>query len=374
MKILVFSWRDPKHPQAGGAEQVLHEHMKGWLAAGHSVVLFTSLFKGATGNETLDGITIIRYGFQYLGVHVAAFFWYLFGKHPKFDLVVDQFHGIPFFTTLYVRVPKLAVLQEVAREVWLINQLPRPFNWIIGYLGYLLEPFIFLLYRRVHFMVGSNSAKDDLIKFRIPANNIFIIPHGVIVKKPNPMPKKESKKTVIFLGALTRDKGIEDAIRAFAILDKKWDYNFWIVGKGPPDYTNYLKKLVEILSITKKVRFFGFVSTEEKFELLAKAHLLVNPSIREGWGLVNIEANSMGTPVVAYKSPGLVDSVNQGVSGIFVKKNTPEALAETIYSVLTDTKRLAKMSRTAISWSKQFSWKKTRVKSLRLVQRVSGSV
>ena len=42
MRILVFSWRDPKHPLAGGAEQVMHEHMKGWIEAGHKVTLFSS--------------------------------------------------------------------------------------------------------------------------------------------------------------------------------------------------------------------------------------------------------------------------------------------------------------------------------------------
>jgi len=46
MNILVFSWRDPKHPLAGGAEQVMHEHMKGWVGAGHKVTLFTSHFSG----------------------------------------------------------------------------------------------------------------------------------------------------------------------------------------------------------------------------------------------------------------------------------------------------------------------------------------
>src|SRR3989344_354133 len=184
MNVLVFSWRDPKHPLAGGAEQVMHEHMKGWVEAGHNVTLFASHFKRSKRFETIDEVRVIRRGFQYLGVHVLAFFWYLWGRHQKFDLVIDQFHGIPFFTPVYVRVPKLAVLQEVAKEVWLLNHFPNPLNWIVGWTGYLIEPLIFLFYQNVPFMVGSQSAKDDLVKFGVLASRIVVVPHGVLVKKP----------------------------------------------------------------------------------------------------------------------------------------------------------------------------------------------
>ena len=146
INILVFSWRDPKHPLAGGAEQVMHEHMKGWIKVGHKVTLFSSSFKGSSRFETIDGVRVIRRGSQYLGVHICAFLWYLFGNHERFHLVVDQFHGIPFLTPLYIKVPKLAVLQEVAREVWFLNPLSWPLNWMIGIIGYIGESVIFLFY------------------------------------------------------------------------------------------------------------------------------------------------------------------------------------------------------------------------------------
>src|SRR3989339_1635231 len=102
MNILVFSWRDPKHPNRGGAEQVMHEHMKGWLEADHKVTLFSSEYPGSVSKEVLDGVRIVRGGSQYLGVQFEGFKYYLANKE-QFDLVVDQFHGIPFFTPLYVK-------------------------------------------------------------------------------------------------------------------------------------------------------------------------------------------------------------------------------------------------------------------------------
>src|SRR3990167_7300127 len=139
MNILVFSWRDPKHPLAGGAEQVMHEHMKVWIKAGHSVTLFSSKIKGLPTSETFDAVQIVRGGYQYLGVQIAAFLYYLKNKN-KFDLLVDQFHGLPFFTPLYSKKPKLAVIQETARNVWFLNPLPRPINWLVGIIGYFGEP------------------------------------------------------------------------------------------------------------------------------------------------------------------------------------------------------------------------------------------
>lgn len=367
MNILVFSWRDPKHPLAGGAEQVMHEHMKGWVEAGHEVTLFAAGFIGCQKEEIIDGIKVIRSGKQYLDVQIRGCFYYLFGRHKKFDLVVDQFHGIPFFTPLYVRVKKLAVLQEVAREVWFANYMPKPFNWMVGAAGYLVEPFIFLFYKQISFMVGSESAKRDLIKFGIKSNHIKIVPHGVLVKLPNPMPKKEKVKTITFLGAVQEDKGVEDAIKTFGLLSKKGDFNFWVIGKGGGSYLDSLKELCKKLGIEDRIKFWGFVSQEEKFNLLARSYLLVNPSIREGWGLVNIEANAMGTPVVAYKSPGLVDSVKNGQSGIIVRENTPEDLAEEVVKVLSDSSIYKRLVDGAFKWSGNFSWGKSRKMSLDLI-------
>lgn len=371
MKILVFSWRDPVHPSSGGAEQVMHEYMKSWVRAGYEVVLFSSKVHGyLKSEEILDGVRIIRRSYQILGVQLAAFFWYVFGSRPKFDLIIDQFHGVPFFTPLYVRVPKLAVLQEVAREVWFKNHLPRPLNWIVGLIGYLIEPLVFLFYRRIPFMVGSNSAKEDLIKMGIDDKDITIVPHGVIIKKPKQVLPKEKIKTVCFLGALARDKGIEDAIKTFAILDRKDIFNFWVIGRGEEPYIIEIKSLVQRLGVKSKIKFWGYVGQQKKFELLARAHVMINPSIREGWGLVNIEANAMGTPVVAYRSPGLVDSVVHEKTGILTDQNTPSHLAQETIVLLKDSKRYARLQKGAVAWSRKFSWTKSKRDCMSLIQSV----
>ena len=368
MNILVFSWRDTRHPLAGGAEQVMHEHMKGWIEAGYVVTFFSSSFPGAKSEEEIDGVKVIRKGSQYLTCHMAACLWYLFGKKEKYDLVVDEFHGWPFFTPLYVRVPKLAVIQELTKEVWFKYPLPFGLNFIFGAIGYILEPLFFVPYRNVEFMTGSESAKKELETVGIKEKKITIIPHGVILENVGKKFEKEKTKTVVFLGALAKDKGIEDAIKTFGILSKTDKYTFWIIGKGDKKYLKFLKGMVNQLNID--VNFFGYVDQKKKFELLSKAHILINPSTREGWGLVNIEANACAVPVVSYTSPGLVDSVKNGVSGIVCSKNTPEELARTVDEVLKNSGKCKKLQKGALAWSAKFDWKNSKRLSLALTRKI----
>lgn len=372
MNILVLSWRGPGHPHAGGAELSTHEHAKGWVKAGHQVILFTSNYPGAKNEEIIDGVKIKRYGSQIFGVHLEAFKWYLFANHPTFDLIVDEFHGIPFFTPLYVREKKLALIHEVTKEVWNLNPWPKPFNLLPAILGTILEPLVFkLFYKEIPFMTVSKSTKYDLINWGIPKANITVIHNGLsipYIKKTFP---KEKGKTAIYLGALSKDKGIEDAIKTFAIIDKRDPtWKFWIVGKGEEYYLEFLKSLTNKFGIYKKAKFWGYVTNEKKFELLARAHILVNPSVREGWGLVVIEAAAMGTPTVGYNVSGLRDSIFDGKTGILCNPN-PDACSEAVLSLMADLKNYQNLRQNCFKWAKQFNWPKSVKRSLTLIENIS---
>lgn len=373
MNILILSWRGPKHPNAGGAEISTHEHAKGWVKAGHNVTLFTSAYRGCKQEEVLNGVNIKRYGRQMFGVQWEVFTWYLFGNHSKFDIVVDQFHGIPFFTPLYVRTKKLAFIHEVTKEVWRFNPWPWPFNKIVGFIGELFEPLIFKLYKREQFLTVSNSTKDDLMKWGVPDNLITVVHNGFTKPKNIRKYKKEKKKNIIFLGSISKDKGIEEALKAFDYIhqnDSNWQ--FWIVGSSDPHYLRFLKQLSKDLGIDKKVKFWGFVTEEVKYELLAKARILINPSVREGWGLVVLEAASVGTPTVGYNVSGLRDSILDNKTGILCKP-LPQVCADSVLSLVNDQKKYNLLSRNCVNWSKKFKWEDACKYSLKLIQTVVKS-
>ena len=368
MNILIFSWRGVGHPNSGGAEVATHEHSKAWVKAGHSVTVFTSYYKGCNDRETIDGVQFIRRGRQLVGVQIAGVFWYLFGRHEKYDIVVDQFHGIPFFTPLYVKTKILAYIHEVATEVWKKNELPRPYNLIAAYVGPIVEPLIFKFYKKIDFLTVSDSTKKDLIGFGVNKTKITVIENGVITVKVK-IVKKE--KIITFLGALSRDKGVEDSIRILAeVLRKDEGWKLKIVGKGNQEYISKLKTTAKELGINKNVEFTGYVAERKKFEILARSFCLVNPSIHEGWGLVNIEANSVGTPVFGYKVKGITDSVVDNNTGILVDIGDVRQTAMEMVKLQSDKKRYETLSQNCLKWSNKFSWKKSTKESLELIESI----
>ncbi len=369
MNILLLSWRGPGHPNAGGAEISTHEHAKGWIKAGHSVILFTSYYRGAKREEVIDGVTVIRRGSQFFGVHKEAFKWYLWKDHLKFDLVIDQFHGIPFFTPLYVKTKKIAFIHEVAKKVWKLNQFIFPLNVLVYILGITFEQFIFLLYQKISFLTVSESTKKDLIEWGIPGNNITVIHNGISKISIN-LQSKEKKNTIVYLGALAKDKGIEKALQVFSLLNSSGgNWQFWIIGKSDQQYLKELKNKGNKLGIVDSIKFWGYVDERKKYEFLSRAHLLINPSIHEGWGLVVIEAAAVGTPTVAFNVAGLRDSILNGKTGVLCKLS-PQVMAQEINKLMEDKKEYDKLSNNAVVWSRNFTWEKATKESLNLIKEV----
>jgi glycosyltransferase involved in cell wall biosynthesis len=126
----------------------------------------------------------------------------------------------------------------------------------------------------------------------------------------------------------------------------------WIIGRGPlePELGKSLPAGATLL---------GRVSRVELYERMARAHCLLVPSVREGWGLVVIEANSVGTPAVGYDIPGLRDSIRAGCTGGLARAGDPEALARSALELVAQTARYAETRESAMDWAKQFSWEAT---------------
>jgi glycosyltransferase involved in cell wall biosynthesis len=103
----------------------------------------------------------------------------------------------------------------------------------------------------------------------------------------------------------------------------------------------------------------GFVPRDELYRRLARAHCLLVPSVREGWGLVVIEANSVGTPAVGYDVPGLRDSIRHGRTGLLATPGDSEALAQQAAGLVRDDATYAEMRSEAIRWAESFSWDST---------------
>jgi glycosyltransferase involved in cell wall biosynthesis len=362
MKILILNWRDIKNPDFGGAEVATYEIAKRWVKWGHEVTWFSSKFKNCKEKEVIDGLKLIRQGSPFT-VHLKAFLYYRKHFKNKFDLVIDQVHGIPFFTPFYVKEPKIAYIHELAGKIWFF-EWPLP----IALIGYFSDLFTFrIFYRKVKFVTGSLATQKDLLSVGISKNRIKVINYGISKNKISSKIKKEKDPTVIFLGRLYRSKRVEDIINAVKLLVKKYPkIHFWIVGKGKNSYTNNLINLVNDLKIDKNVTFYGFVDENQKYELLQKAWTLVMTSLKEGWGLTITEAAVMKTPAVVYNTGGLKDAVINNKTGIICQKNTPYDLAKNIDQLFKNSKFRKSLGENAQVFAKKFSWEKSAEEILKI--------
>ena len=366
MNVIILNWRDIHHPLAGGAEQSLLQHAKYWQSKGASITWVVSHFSNAKKEEIVDGMRIIRMGSHYT-VHLRAFFYFKRYLEKDTDIVIDSFHFIPYFSSFYISKSKIiALINEPGKNAWFKNSF-----FPINVTGYFLEQFFFLFYKGIQFITSANSIAAELTAYGIFQKNIHIIPHGITIVGKK-LYKKENTETILFLSQLTEDKGIEDALQAFSLLKPgKKHVRLWVVGKEiSKDYGDSLKKMTKKLDVEKNVEFFGFVSEKKKWELLSKSWILVHPSIREGWGLNILEANSCGTPAVGYNVTGLRDSIQDMKTGLLTKNNTPSDLVMKIELLLGNKNLYKKLSKNAILWSKRFEWIKAGKQSWQLIKMV----
>jgi glycosyltransferase involved in cell wall biosynthesis/O-antigen/teichoic acid export membrane protein len=320
LRILAYNWRDLAHPRAGGAEVYLQSVAREWVKRGHEVTVFCGAVAGRPAEEFVDGVRILRRGGR-IGVYREAKRYWRREGDGQYDLVVDCVNTRPFLSPRFVKnVPVVAVIHQVAREVW---RYETP--WPISVLGrYLLEPAWLRAYRDVPVVTVSESSRESLAEYGL--RRVTVVPEGWVPTWPVPV-EDEPVPTVVFIGRLSANKRPEHAIRAFGLVRRQLpNAQMWVIGSGPEEAR--LRKMAG-----PGVTFLGHVSEEEKSERLARAQALVITSVREGWGLVVTEAAANGTVAIGYDVPGLRDSI--GASGGILTRADPASLATGLARLLS---------------------------------------
>ncbi|MHB1613705.1 MAG: glycosyltransferase family 4 protein [Actinomycetes bacterium] len=297
MRILVVNWRDLAHPRAGGAEVYTHEITAAWARTGHQVTWFSAAVTGHPEREVIDGVSHVRRGGRFTVYRQARRFYESEGR-GRFDLVIDEVNTRPFLTPRYVDdAHVVALIHQVCREIW-FYEMP----WPVAVVGrFWLERRWLGRYRDVPVLTVSDSSRQSLQAYGL--RRVSLVSEGIATTVRPRGVLREQAPTVLFVGRLSANKRPADALEAFARLRESMpDAQMWVVGTGPLHARLAARAPVG-------VTFFGRVSEERKRELMARAHVLVVTSVREGWGLVVDEAAATGTPTIAYDVAGLRDSV-----------------------------------------------------------------
>ena len=316
MRFLMLNWRDPRNPLAGGAERVTLAYLKALVERGHEAYWFANDFPGAAPEELFEGVQIVRGGGKGSSIFKARQ-WYR--EQKRFDLVIDQHHGLPWYAPWWCGTHCVAYIHEVLGPIW--NSF---YPWPISSVGRWQERWTHWLYRKVPFWTACQATRDCLVEHGV--RSITMIPYGVdtvalpqLDEKPLALPLR-----LIVVSRLAPNKRIDHAVRVMKCLkDRNVAAHLTIVGTGETE--PLLRGLVKEFQLEAMVSFAGALSEAAKDEQLRRAHFLLHTSLREGWGLNVIEANAMGTTTVVYPVAGLVESTLHDQTGIVATAETPEA-------------------------------------------------
>ena len=205
------------------------------------------------------------------------------------------------------------------------------------------------------------------------SERVFVVPPGVDLSVFQPVDRDEARRKIgygpgrllLFVGRLERLKGVEVAIRALALLrDRNHDdVRLLILGEDSKDgdegEKDRLKAVAADVGVRDRVDFLGSVAHHELPYFYSAADVCVMPSYSESFGLVGLEAQASGRPVVGSDVSGLRSVIRDQVSGYLIAGHDPAEYAERIGRLLEDPELAQQMGRRGRLLAQRYSWTRT---------------
>jgi phosphatidylinositol alpha-1,6-mannosyltransferase len=217
---------------------------------------------------------------------------------------------------------------------------------------------------------SQNTRKTLLADWRVPEDKVRLLYPGVDTKRFVPSPRDDETRSLLgwhgrtvllTVGRLQKRKGHDMLIRALpAIRERIPNVLYAIVGDG--DERSNLHAIAETTGVSNLVQFMGEISDEQLLRCYQQCDLFVLPNRAigrdvEGFGMVLLEAQACGKPVVAGASGGTAETMQVGQTGRIVACETPELLAGTIIELLSNPERLEEMGQRGREWvCQRFDW------------------
>jgi len=279
-------------------------------------------------------------------------------RHKRFDIVHSSTPKAGLLTALAGVLARVPVrIHTFTGQVWvgmggLSRGIMRQCDWLMGRLN-------------THCYADSGSQRDFLVnEGLIAASRISVLGAGSIsgvdLERFNPevfggkraiAPQRElgvseQSLVILFVGRLTKDKGIRELVSAFRMLQIDGrDVELILVGPFEPERDPLPRETLYELSHNPRIHVVGFSHEPEKYMAIADVFCL--PSYREGFGSVVIEAAAMGVPAVVSRVVGLVDAVIDGETGLLVSPKEVDALRCALTKMLSAPEIRHRMGRAA---------------------------
>ncbi|MDA4129359.1 MAG: glycosyltransferase family 4 protein, partial [Thaumarchaeota archaeon] len=229
-------------------------------------------------------------------------------------------------------------------------------NWIQQIMGFRLI--------RGCFILTFESQKHTLKSYGFDSARIQTIGMGLNLDEIDASAPLEKKFNAIFLGRLTRKKGVFDLLQAWKeVVGRMPSVTLCIAGQKSAEP---VEEFIKNLGVERSVTLYGIVNGQQKYGLLKSADVFVFPSYEEGWGVVISEALSCGLPAVVYDLPAYKLFGN---AVIRVPVGNVRMLADEVSSLLSNREKREAMRKIALMMSTDLGWKDEAQRELRLIEK-----
>jgi glycosyltransferase involved in cell wall biosynthesis len=324
----------------GGGGGVFTAHLAQELAKRHKVTVLTSQGLGAPADSIEGGVRVVRVPVflrkqQATASLVSMVSFILKGTREGKKLLKSQSFDI---INTHFALPTGPVGDALARfggipNVLLVigGDIYDPSKFTSPHRHILLKTWVKRLLRRADLVVGESSdILERTRQYYAPEIEGVLLPYGIQRPEFTPAARAEfgfaeDDILLVTVGRLVGRKAVHQLIAMVESLEDR-RVRLVVIGSGPLEQS--LKEECQKRGVADRVRFTGFVSEEEKFQLLEMSDIYVSTSQHEGFGLVFLEAMHCGLPIVCYDQGGQTDFLRDEETGYLVPLNNLEQFGE----------------------------------------------
>ncbi len=332
--------------------------------------MLVSSFPGASREETVDGVRLVRLG-PILLLWATTLLYYRRYCRGRYDVVVEEGFGgsrIPRLAPLYVREPIVTEWYQSHQAIF-ANQYPAALAALLA----LLERFTAYIHRNTLVQALAPEWQEVFSDLGFKKENIAVVPVSIREEwLQDGATPGAGEPRVVWLGKFRRYKCAHHVVLAMKEVVRAVPGARLVLAGRHDDkrYEEQLQRLVRDVGLTKSVTFEFDLTEERKKDLLRNCRALVLPSPVEGFGIVVLEANACGMPVIA--SSGVPESVVQdGYNGLRYAFGEVDALSQTIVGLLQDSGLRRRLAANSRAFADQFTWSKVGLRFEGLVLRAT---
>jgi L-malate glycosyltransferase len=232
-----------------------------------------------------------------------------------------------------------------AKHVWHLREL---LNLYFGFTPVMGWKYFLSKIHKADLIISITKSVHNY--YKLEGNKKAYVLFNAVRPKCQTKLKKEKGNYILFCGAVIKEKGIEDALEAFSLINRKYpDIKFLIVGSYNQKYYQYLAGLIDKLDLSESINFLGFQFDVD--DLMANAICLMMCSKHEALGRVTIEAMFNGCPVVGHASGGTTELIQNNKTGFLY--NTVEELVDKVYKLIEEKDKTFQITSNAQSFAKE---------------------